>query len=74
MLNAGKKNVIGIKVDAVDYEAAEDLIFKAAGDKLKEKYAPTPAPAPAPAPPAAPVNITITHEYNTDTEGIDPIE
>jgi hypothetical protein len=47
---------------------------KAAGDKLKEKYAPTPAPAPAPAPPAAPVNITITHEYNTDTEGIDPIE
>jgi exopolysaccharide biosynthesis WecB/TagA/CpsF family protein len=33
VLNAGKKNVIGIKVDAVDYEAAEDLIFKAAGDK-----------------------------------------
>jgi N-acetylglucosaminyldiphosphoundecaprenol N-acetyl-beta-D-mannosaminyltransferase len=33
VLNAGKKNVIGIKVDAVDYEAAEDLIFRAASEK-----------------------------------------
>lgn len=33
MLNAGKRNVIGIMVDAVDYEAAEDFIIRAAREK-----------------------------------------
>jgi len=33
VLNAGKKNVIGIRVDAVDYEAAEELIFRKAGER-----------------------------------------
>jgi N-acetylglucosaminyldiphosphoundecaprenol N-acetyl-beta-D-mannosaminyltransferase len=30
MLNAGKRNVVGILVDAVDYESSEDFIFRAA--------------------------------------------
>jgi N-acetylglucosaminyldiphosphoundecaprenol N-acetyl-beta-D-mannosaminyltransferase len=33
MLNVGKRNVVGILVDAVDYEAAEDLVFRAASEK-----------------------------------------
>jgi len=33
MLNAGKRNVIGVLVDAVDYEAAEDIIFCAARER-----------------------------------------
>jgi len=33
MLNFGKKNVIGILIDAVDYDAALDLIFRAAREK-----------------------------------------
>lgn len=33
MRNAGKMNVVGILVDAVDYEAAEDMIFRAAREK-----------------------------------------
>jgi N-acetylglucosaminyldiphosphoundecaprenol N-acetyl-beta-D-mannosaminyltransferase len=33
MLNVGKRNVVGILVDAVDYEAAEDIIFRAASEK-----------------------------------------
>jgi len=33
VLNAGKKNVIGIQVDAVDYEAAEEVIFRAASKR-----------------------------------------
>lgn len=33
MLNFGKKNVVGILVDAVDYDAAEDLIFRAARER-----------------------------------------
>jgi N-acetylglucosaminyldiphosphoundecaprenol N-acetyl-beta-D-mannosaminyltransferase len=33
VLNAGKRNVIGILVDAVDYEAAVDFIFRAANEK-----------------------------------------
>jgi len=33
MLNLGKKNVIGVLIDAVDYEAALDFIFRAAREK-----------------------------------------
>src|ERR1700735_2053447 len=33
MLNAGKRNVVGILIDAVDYESAIDAIFSAARDK-----------------------------------------
>ena len=33
MRNLGKKNVIGILIDAVDYEAAIDFIFRAAKEK-----------------------------------------
>ena len=33
MRNLGKKNVIGILIDTVDYEAALDFIFKAARDR-----------------------------------------
>ncbi len=33
MLNSGKKNVVGILIDAVDYEAAEDLIMRAAHER-----------------------------------------
>lgn len=33
MLNAGKRNVVGILVDAVDYEAAVDFIFRSAHQK-----------------------------------------
>jgi N-acetylglucosaminyldiphosphoundecaprenol N-acetyl-beta-D-mannosaminyltransferase len=33
LLNAGKKNVIGVLVDAVDYEGAIDFIFRAAREK-----------------------------------------
>jgi N-acetylglucosaminyldiphosphoundecaprenol N-acetyl-beta-D-mannosaminyltransferase len=33
MLNAGKRNIVGILVDAVDYEAAEGFIFRAAREK-----------------------------------------
>jgi exopolysaccharide biosynthesis WecB/TagA/CpsF family protein len=33
VLDAGKHNVIGILVNAVDYEAAEDFIFRAAREK-----------------------------------------
>jgi N-acetylglucosaminyldiphosphoundecaprenol N-acetyl-beta-D-mannosaminyltransferase len=33
MLNAGKQNIVGIMVDAVDYEAANDFIFRAAREK-----------------------------------------
>jgi N-acetylglucosaminyldiphosphoundecaprenol N-acetyl-beta-D-mannosaminyltransferase len=33
MLNAGKRNVIGVLVDAVDYDAALDYIFRAAREK-----------------------------------------
>jgi N-acetylglucosaminyldiphosphoundecaprenol N-acetyl-beta-D-mannosaminyltransferase len=30
MLNAGKRNILGVLIDAVDYEAAVDFIFRAA--------------------------------------------
>jgi exopolysaccharide biosynthesis WecB/TagA/CpsF family protein len=33
VLNAGKRNIIGILVDAVDYEAALDFIFRASREK-----------------------------------------
>lgn len=33
MLNSGKKNIIGILIDAVDYEAAVEGIFKASREK-----------------------------------------
>jgi N-acetylglucosaminyldiphosphoundecaprenol N-acetyl-beta-D-mannosaminyltransferase len=33
MLNAGKRNIVGVLVDAVDYEAALDFIFRAAREK-----------------------------------------
>ena len=33
MLNAGKRNVLGILIDATDYEAACDAIFRAAKTK-----------------------------------------
>lgn len=33
MLNAGKRNVVGILVDAVDYDAALDFVFRAAREK-----------------------------------------
>ena len=33
MINEGKKNVLGIRVDAVDYEASEELIVRAAREK-----------------------------------------
>lgn len=33
MLNGGKRSVVGILVDAVDYEAAEDFIFRAAHER-----------------------------------------
>jgi len=33
MLNLGKKNVIGVLIDAVDYEAALDFIFQAARER-----------------------------------------
>lgn len=33
MINEGKKNVLGVRVDAVDYEAAEELIVRAAREK-----------------------------------------
>ncbi len=33
MLNAGKRNVIGILIDVVDYEGALDCIFRAAKEK-----------------------------------------
>jgi N-acetylglucosaminyldiphosphoundecaprenol N-acetyl-beta-D-mannosaminyltransferase len=33
MRNAGKRNIVGILVDAVDYEAAEDFIFRAIREK-----------------------------------------
>lgn len=33
MINKGKRNVLGIRVDALDYESALDRIFKAAQDK-----------------------------------------
>lgn len=33
MLHIGKRNVVGILVDAIDYEAAEDLIYRAAIEK-----------------------------------------
>jgi N-acetylglucosaminyldiphosphoundecaprenol N-acetyl-beta-D-mannosaminyltransferase len=32
MLNAGKRNILGVLIDAVDYEAAVDFIFRAAQD------------------------------------------
>lgn len=33
MHNAGKKNILGILIDAVDYEAAVDIIFRAANER-----------------------------------------
>lgn len=33
MLHIGKRNVVGILVDAIDYEAAEDMIYRAASEK-----------------------------------------
>ena len=33
MINEGKKNVLGIRVDAVDYEGAEEAIIRAAHEK-----------------------------------------
>ena len=33
MVNAGKKNIVGILVDAMDYEAAVDFIFQAAAER-----------------------------------------
>jgi len=31
--NAGKLNVLGILIDAVDYEAATEFVFRAAAEK-----------------------------------------
>jgi N-acetylglucosaminyldiphosphoundecaprenol N-acetyl-beta-D-mannosaminyltransferase len=33
MHNAGKRNILGILIDAVDYEAAVDIIFRAANER-----------------------------------------
>jgi len=33
MLNAGKRNVVGILIDAVDYEAAEEFVVRAAKER-----------------------------------------
>src|SRR5271154_5286287 len=33
MLNRGKRNILGVLIDAVDYEAAVDIIFRAAKEK-----------------------------------------
>src|ERR1700730_4891351 len=33
MLNKGKRNIIGVMIDAVDYEAATDFILRAAREK-----------------------------------------